>query len=155
MRNYLTAVALFILGCGPVTTAGIHEEYARKHGVPTSTIDFIARAEYLIGKGNCPLAFEDLDQARKMEPEEKWLARIDYLHAQCNYDLADRALMLDKEKSAAERRFIIDANCLSGEKRLHAIPPEYLTPDIMELHEELSGTCGLSHYGQINGSFLP
>lgn len=155
MRNYLTAVALFILGCGPVTTAGIHEEYARKHGVPTSTIDFIARAEYLIGKGNCPLAFEDLDKARKLSPNEELLARIDYLQAQCHYDLADRALMLDREKTDSERRFTIDANCRLGEERLHAIPKKYLTPEILQLHEDLSGTCGLGHAGESGQFTIP
>ncbi|MFH0701274.1 MAG: hypothetical protein V2A62_02445 [Candidatus Woesearchaeota archaeon] len=157
MRKSLTAIVLFALGCGPVTTAGIHEEYARKYGAPhsTSSIDYVIRAEYLIEKGNCSLAFDDLDKARELSPDERLLARINYLHAQCNCDLADWALMLSREKSDMERRFIIDANCRSGEEKLHAIPPKYLTPDILQLHKELSGTCGLGHYGQFNNSILP
>lgn len=151
MRKSLTAIIFLALGCGPITTAGIHNEYAQKYGVsnPTSSINYVIRAEYLANTGNCPLAIDDLDKARELSPSPEVLAKINYLHARCNYDLADWAFIF-RESDDIERRFIINYNCQSGEENLHAIPAEYLTPEILQLHDQLSGMCELSHYGRLN-----
>lgn len=151
MKKNLTAIIFLALGCGPVTTAGIHNEYAKNQGIsnPASSIDYVTRAEYLSDKGNYSLAIDDLDKARELSPDEKLLARINYLHAQCNYELAHWALIF-REKSSMERKMILETNCSSGEENLHAIPSEYFTPEMLQLQDKLSGTCELGRYGRFN-----